>query len=90
MVLPQFDTAFILIIGSFSGLIAYSALTVALRTGEISAVTPFRYTRLVFAMVAGFIIFQERPDFWTLFGSVIIVGSGIFALTERKASKAST
>lgn len=84
MIFPAPHTILILLVGSGSGIIAYSALTVAMRTGEISAVTPFRYTRLVFAMVAGFLIFRERPDLWTIIGSTIIVGSGIFALTERK------
>lgn len=86
MIFPNTDTILVLLLGTGSGIIAYSALTVAMRTGEISAVTPFRYTRLVFAMIAGFLIFRERPDLWTIIGSTIIVGSGIFALAERRRS----
>ncbi|MBB4349308.1 DMT family transporter [Aliirhizobium cellulosilyticum] len=84
MVIPEVKTILILLLGSASGIVAYSALTTAMRTGQIAAVTPFRYTRLVFAIVAGFVVFQERPDLWTVVGSIIIVGSGIFALSERK------
>ena len=86
MIVPESKTVLILLIGSGSGVIAYSALTFAMRTGEISAVTPFRYTRLVFAMIAGFIVFHERTDLWTVIGSIIIVGSGLFALLERRKS----
>lgn len=66
------------------GIFAYFALTVAMRTGEISAVTPFRYTRLVFAMVAGVVVFGEHPDLPTLAGSALIVGSGLYALNRRR------
>ena len=50
------------------GIFAYNALTIAMRTGEVAAVTPFRYTRLLFAMVMGVMVFGERPDTATLLG----------------------
>jgi drug/metabolite transporter (DMT)-like permease len=59
---------------------AYHALTIAMRTGEISAVAPWRYTRLVFAGVVGFAVFGERPDALMIVGSLIVVASGIAAL----------
>lgn len=62
------------------GVIAYNALTGAMRHGEISVVAPFRYTRLVFAMALGILVFGERPDSWTLLGSAVIVASGFFTL----------
>lgn len=68
------------------GVFAYWALTVAMRTGEVSVVTPFRYTRLVFALVLGVAVFGESPDALTLLGSAIVVGSGLYTLvrTARK------
>jgi drug/metabolite transporter (DMT)-like permease len=66
------------------GVAAYTALTVAMRTGEVSAVTPFRYTRLLFALILGATIFGERPDALTLIGSAIVVGSGIYVLTQNR------
>ncbi|MEP2715082.1 DMT family transporter [Pseudophaeobacter sp.] len=62
------------------GVLAYNALTGAMRLGEISVVAPFRYTRLVIAMGLGIVVFGERPDVWTLIGSAVIVASGIFTL----------
>jgi drug/metabolite transporter (DMT)-like permease len=62
------------------GVIAYNALIGAMRHGEISVVAPFRYTRLVFAMALGILVFGERPDSWTLLGSAVIVASGFFTL----------
>jgi drug/metabolite transporter (DMT)-like permease len=66
------------------GVGAYTALTVAMRTGEVSAVTPFRYTRLLFALILGATIFGERPDQWTLLGSAIVVASGVYVLTQNR------
>lgn len=66
------------------GVAAYAALTGAMRTGEVSVVTPFRYSRLLFALIFGITIFGERPDAATLLGSAIIVASGIFTLTRSR------
>ena len=59
------------------GVFAYNALTKAMRTGEISVVAPFRYSRLIIAMLLAVVVFGERPDLWTLVGSVVIVASGL-------------
>ncbi|MBW3241491.1 DMT family transporter [Epibacterium sp. DP7N7-1] len=66
------------------GVLAYMALTGAMRTGEISVVAPFRYTRLVFAMALGVMVFGERPDLMTILGSVVVVASGIFTLLRSQ------
>lgn len=69
--------------GTVFGMVGYHALTYAMRTGEVSAVTPFRYTRLIFAMVLAMVLFGERPDLATWIGAALVVGSGLFALTRR-------
>lgn len=73
------------------GVLAYYALTIAMRSGDVSVIAPFRYTRLVFAMVLGVIIFAERPDNLTLFGSAIVVGCGLYSVfRERRFQRLST
>lgn len=77
-------TGAVLIAGScLFGILGYHALTTAMRMGEVSAVTPFRYTRLVFALTLGFVVFGERPDVMTLAGGALIVAAGLFGLTRR-------
>src|SRR5690606_24246597 len=61
-----------------AGVTAYSFLMKAMRTGEISAVTPFRYTRLLFGISLGVILFGEQLSFAMLAGSSLIVLSGLF------------
>ncbi|MEM0949936.1 MAG: DMT family transporter [Pseudomonadota bacterium] len=69
---------------SLSGVIGYIALTEAMRTGEVSAVTPFRYTRLVCGVFFGVALFGETLDLFDALGSVLVVGSGLFILVLRK------
>ncbi len=70
---------------SVFGILGYHALTGAMRTGEVSVVTPFRYTRLVFAMILAIAIFGERPDAATWVGAALVVASGIYTLTRSRA-----
>ena len=67
------------------GILAYSCIVGAVRLGEVSFVTPFRYSRILFALVLGAVVFGERPDALMLTGAALIVGSGLFTLwRERK------
>jgi drug/metabolite transporter (DMT)-like permease len=67
------------------GVFAYYGIVAAMRVGEVSFVTPFRYSRLIFAMIIGVAFFGERPDTLTILGGTIIVASGIYTvLRERK------
>lgn len=60
--------------------VGFYGATQAMRLGEISAVAPFRYTRLLFALVLAAWIFGERPDAMMSIGAAIIVGSGLYAI----------
>jgi drug/metabolite transporter (DMT)-like permease len=65
------------------GLIAYAALVVATRIGDIAAVAPFRYSRILVALVFGALVFGERPDALSLIGIALIVGSGLYTLVRE-------
>ncbi|WP_147104593.1 DMT family transporter [Tateyamaria sp. syn59] len=69
------------------GCIAYFGITVAMRVGEISFVTPFRYSRMVFALILGMLVFNERPDALTLLGAAIIILSGLYTLWREQIRK---
>lgn len=66
------------------GIIAYTALMKAMRTGDVSTVTPFRYSRLIFGVGLGYTAFGESIDGATLIGSTIIVGSGLFIIWHSR------
>lgn len=70
------------------GIVGYYAVTLATRMGEASVVAPFRYTRLVFALVLSAIFLGERPDIWMAFGSVLVVGSGLYTFAREARLRA--
>ncbi len=65
------------------GVAGYATLVAATRLGEISAIAPYRYARLVFALIIGVVIFRERPDLLTLVGAGIIVASGCYTMLRE-------
>lgn len=68
----------LLILAAISiGVGGYFALMKAMRTGEISIMMPFRFTRLVFGVSIGVLVFGEEIYMNTLIGSGIIVLSGL-------------
>ena len=69
------------------GVSAYWAITQAMRLGEVSVITPFRYARLIFAMIIGTLVFSERPDLLTLLGSALIIGSGLYTFARERMRK---
>ncbi|MEM9870326.1 MAG: DMT family transporter [Pseudomonadota bacterium] len=69
------------------GMLAYAAITVAGRTGEVGFVTPFRYSRMVFALIIGIAAFAEIPDTLTLVGVAIIICSGLYTLWRERVRK---
>jgi drug/metabolite transporter (DMT)-like permease len=66
------------------GVGAYNALTTAMRSGEVSVVAPFRYSRLLVALVIAYVVFGERPDALTLAGAALIVASGVYMLLSGR------
>ena len=69
------------------GIAAYWAITQASRLGEISVITPFRYVRLIFALIIGTVVFAERPDAITLSGAALIIGSGLYTFARERFRK---
>ena len=82
--LPSNDAALKIVATALCGVLGYTALTTAMRTGEISAVAPFRYSRLLVGLVLAVTVFGERPDLPTLIGAAIIVLGGLYTLMPAR------
>ena len=85
---PDGATALALIMAICAGVGAYACLMRAMRTGDVSAVTPFRYTRLLFGIALGVLVFEEHLTWPMLVGSGLIVLSGLFILQRGKRAAA--
>lgn len=61
----------------------------AMRFGEVSFTSPFRYTSLIWAIVLGYVFFGDIPDLPMIIGSIIVVASGLFTLYREREVKQS-
>lgn len=79
-VMPVGSVWVLFVVAVMIGVPALYCVIAAMRLGEISFVSPFRYTRIIFGLMAGVLVFHEDIDGFTLLGAAVIVASGIFTL----------
>ena len=75
----------LIISAAFAVLIATFLSVVAMRTGDIGFVSPFRYTSMLAAIFLGILMFEEWPDQPTIIGTVIIIITGIYTFHREQA-----
>ena len=75
---------FVVLIITLFGCFSYFMLVLATRKGDISVISPFRYSRLIFALVLAILVLNERPDNLTLFGAAIIVVAGYYTIWRER------
>jgi drug/metabolite transporter (DMT)-like permease len=64
-------------------------IVVAMRYGDIATVAPFRYSVILWAVAAGFVVWGEMPDLATWIGIAVVSGAGLYALVrEHRRGKA--
>jgi drug/metabolite transporter (DMT)-like permease len=61
-------------LGAIGHLILIRALVIA----PASLIAPFTYSQIVWALIAGYLVFGDVPDGWMLVGCTVIVASGLF------------
>ena len=66
------------------GSIGYLLLITSLRIGDLSAIMPFRYSRIVFLLILGVLVFGERPTLSMLSGSALILISGLYIMWRER------
>jgi drug/metabolite transporter (DMT)-like permease len=73
------DLGLFVLLGLFGG-VGSLLLAEAFRYAPVAVVVPFEYSALLWATIYGFVIWHELPDAWTLTGSAILIGSGLYIL----------
>jgi drug/metabolite transporter (DMT)-like permease len=61
-------------------------LSQAYRVAEASAVVPFEYIGLPLAVMWGYIFWDDLPDGYTIMGSALVVGAGLYVLHRQASS----
>jgi len=68
---------------------AYYLIVISTRRGDLSLIAPFRYTALLFATIAGFMIWGDTPNALAWCGIALVIASGIYVLrVSRRARSA--
>jgi drug/metabolite transporter (DMT)-like permease len=86
-VVPDGRSSVMLVAIAVWGAAAYASLMKAMRTGAVSTVTPFRYTRLLFGVALGVALFGETVDLPMAIGCLVVVASGLFILWRSNRRK---
>ena len=68
-------------IGIFFSLGLYLQI-IALSKARASIIQPFHYTLIFWAIIFGYIFYNDIPDMFTVIGAIIITCSGIFVLNQ--------
>lgn len=63
---------------ALAGTLGQLALIRAFSEGEAAMLAPYSYVGLAFAALWGVLFFSEFPDVWTVVGSVVIAGAGLY------------
>jgi drug/metabolite transporter (DMT)-like permease len=69
--------------GAF-GAIGHYALVVAHRIASASTLAPFIYMQMLWMVFFGYIVFRDVPDAWTIVGSAIVAGAGLYILHRER------
>ena len=67
---------------------AYYLIVVSTRRGDLSLIAPFRYTAILFATVAGFVIWGDTPNALAWCGIALVIASGIYVLRVSRRARA--
>lgn len=74
--------AVLAVVGGIMSIVQWSMIK-AYGVGDASAIAPMEYGRLVFAAVAGFLVFAEIPTVYTWTGAALIIGSTLYTLRRN-------
>lgn len=81
---PAKDFAVLAAIG-FLGGIGQILLTHSYRFADASVIAPFDYTSMIWALLIGWLVFDQLPDSFVLVGAVVVIASGIFVILRERA-----
>ncbi|MEL6373909.1 MAG: DMT family transporter [Pseudomonadota bacterium] len=68
----------------------YAAMIYAMRAGEVSAIAPFRYSIILWAIAIGYVVWGDVPTLSTLLGIAIVVGAGLYTFYRERTLERAT
>lgn len=74
-----------LVLAALGGWVGQEWLSRAYREGEATIIAPLEFTRIPVAAIIGITLFAEIPDYWTIGGTVVIIGASLIISRTRAA-----
>ncbi|MBX9592063.1 MAG: DMT family transporter [Hyphomonadaceae bacterium] len=68
------------------GALGHYLFILAHRHAPASIIAPFLYISLLTHSIAGYLVFGQLPDRWTLAGAAIVIASGLYLLQRERAT----
>ena len=72
-------------LAAFFIIFGYYTAVLVMRSGEISFISPFRYSAILFALILGLVFFDEKPDITAFLGIVVVMLAGIVLMMRNSA-----
>ncbi|QDG76762.1 DMT family transporter [Labrenzia sp. PHM005] len=79
-VLPDLETAGLLVLIGLFGGAGQILLTQSYRYADASTIAPFDYINMIWAILIGWLVFAEEPVLEVIMGAVIVIAAGIFVI----------
>jgi drug/metabolite transporter (DMT)-like permease len=83
-VVPSLRASLLISASSAFLFVAYHFGVIAMRTGEIPVVAPFRYTMIVSAIALGYLVWGHVPDPVSMLGIATICAAGLYLLYRER------
>ncbi len=61
----------------------YYFVLISFRVGEVSFISPFRYSIVIWAILIGYFVWGDIPDLWTFVGIFIVIAAGVYTFRRE-------
>ena len=77
---PTWAEVWVLLLIGILGILGQSCITHGFTLGEATVTVPFDYMRIVYSAIFGILLFAEIPNWWSVAGAALIVGSNLYLM----------
>ncbi len=81
---PSFPDFMRLAVAATSMILGSVLVVVSINSGDVSAVVPFRYSSILWALLLGLVVWGHIPNSLTLTGIVVVMGAGLYVFLRKQ------
>ncbi len=89
-IVPDAHQIMLLMLAALFLTIAYALTVIAMRSGDVGVVSPFRYAIIVFAILSGWLVWGDWPDETQMFGIAVLSAAGLYTFHRERLNSQSS